>query len=301
MSDRKNSILVTGAHRSGSTWVGKMIALSGKVGYVHEPFNRNSGISSELFKNWFTYICEENEGKYKKRIEDYISFKYPLGRKLRSSKSIRDVARSFRDFSKFSWNRVLRKRPLVKDPISIFSANWLYQTFDMNVIVMIRHPAAFAGSIKKAGWRSGMKNFLRQSLLIEHHLEEFKDEIYRHNNNELDYVDEAILLWNMIHSVILTYRKQYKEDWLFVRHEDISMDPVRYFSDIYEYLGLEFTDSIKNKIEEFSNNDDNAHKLKRNSKANIYSWENRLTAEEIERIRKKTEKYSSEFYSENDW
>lgn len=278
-----------------------MIAQSGMVGYVHEPFNRNSGISGELFRNWFTYISEENEELYKKRIEDYISFKYPLSRKLKSSKSLRDVGRSFRDFSKFSWNRALRKRPLVKDPISIFSANWLYQTFDMDVIVLIRHPAAFAGSIKKAGWRSGMKNFLRQPLLIEHHLEEFKDEIQRHHNNDLDHVDEAILLWNMIHSVILTYRKQHKDDWLFVRHEDISMDPVRYFGDIYHHLGLDFTDSIKNKIEEFSSNSDNAHKLKRDSRANIYSWKNRLTEEEIERVKQKTGKISSEFYSENDW
>ena len=32
-------ILVTGAHRSGTTWVGKMLALAPGVGYVHEPFS----------------------------------------------------------------------------------------------------------------------------------------------------------------------------------------------------------------------------------------------------------------------
>ena len=32
-------ILVTGAHRSGTTWVGKMLALAPGVAYVHEPFN----------------------------------------------------------------------------------------------------------------------------------------------------------------------------------------------------------------------------------------------------------------------
>lgn len=293
--------MVTGTHRSGSTWVGRMLALSGKLGYVHEPFNRNSGISGELFENWFTYICEENEERYQKRIENYISFKYPLMRKLTASRSVRDIGRSFRDFSKFSWNRLLNKRALVKDPISIFSAEWLYENFDMDVIVLIRHPAAFAGSIKKAGWRSGMKNFLRQPLLMEHLLVDFKDEIHKHNNNELDYVDEAILLWNMIHSVILNYQKKYKNEWLFGRHEDISMDPVRYFFEMYKYLDLDFKDSIRNKIEEFSSNSDNAHKLKRDSKANIYSWKNRLTAEEIDRVRRKTEKISSEFYSDDDW
>ena len=32
-------ILVTGSHRSGTTWVGKMLAATGSVGYIHEPFN----------------------------------------------------------------------------------------------------------------------------------------------------------------------------------------------------------------------------------------------------------------------
>ena len=32
-------ILVTGAHRSGTTWVGKMLALAPGIGYVHEPFS----------------------------------------------------------------------------------------------------------------------------------------------------------------------------------------------------------------------------------------------------------------------
>jgi len=297
----KRPILVTGTHRSGSTWVGKMIALSGKIGYIHEPFNRNSGISGELFENWFTYICNENEYKYKQRIEEYISFEYPLIKKLKSSDSIRDVGRSFRDFSKFSLNRLLDKRPLVKDPISILSAEWLYQTFGMDMLVLIRHPAAFAGSIKKAGWRTGMKNFLRQPLLMEYHLAEFYDEIQRHNNKEQDFVEEAILLWNIIHSFILKYQKRYKDSWLFLRHEDISKKPVEYYEKIYSHLGLDFTDKIKNKVHQFSTVSKNNNKLQRDSKANIYSWKNRLTEEEIFRIRKKTFEISSHFYTETDW
>ena len=38
-SRRARPILVTGSHRSGSTWVGKMIASHPRVAYVEEPFN----------------------------------------------------------------------------------------------------------------------------------------------------------------------------------------------------------------------------------------------------------------------
>jgi LPS sulfotransferase NodH len=48
-------ILVTGSHRSGSTWVGTMLATSPSVGYVQEPFslNHRPGIFSAKFDYWF--------------------------------------------------------------------------------------------------------------------------------------------------------------------------------------------------------------------------------------------------------
>ncbi len=56
--------------------------------------------------------------------------------------------------------------PLVKDPIALFSAEWLAATFDMRVLVMIRHPAAFAASIRRRGWRHRFADFLEQPLLM---------------------------------------------------------------------------------------------------------------------------------------
>lgn len=300
-SGKTNPILVTGIHRSGSTWVGKMLDHSKQTGYIHEPFNRNSGISADLMSQWFTYICEENEERYKEPISNYVSFKYPLAAKLRSAKTIRDVARCARDFSKFSWNLIRKKRPLVKDPISIFSAEWLYDTFDMDVVVLIRHPAAFAGSIKKAGWRTGMSNFLNQPLLIRDHLHEFEKELREHAETEKDLIDEAILLWKMVNSVILKYRQKGYERWLFVRHEDLSQDPVRFFKEIYDYLGLSWTEKVKRNILDYSTNGKAFGDLKRDSQANIRSWENRLTPEEIEKIRQATRDISNEFYTDDDW
>lgn len=41
MENIKRPILVNGSHSSGSTWVGRMISLSPKVGYIGEIFNLN--------------------------------------------------------------------------------------------------------------------------------------------------------------------------------------------------------------------------------------------------------------------
>lgn len=300
MNSKYSPILVSGSHRSGSTWLGKMIALSDDVGYIVEPFHRKYGISGNLFTSWFTYICEENEEKYYEALSKYLKFKYPFFLKLKEANNLRDYGRALRDNAIFSWHRVNSRRPLMKDPISIFSAEWLYKTFNMDVIILIRHPAAFVGSIKKVHWRTGMNNFLSQPLLIRDHLNDFKHLMKEYEKSEKDLIEEAILIWNMIHSVILKYQREHK-DWFFVRHEDISKNPLEQFEDIYRYLDLEYTDAIKDQIINFTTNKESSDKIKRDSKENVWSWKKRLNAEEIERIRTGTKEISSHLYSDEDW
>ncbi len=47
---KKKPILITGAHKSGSTWAGKIISTSLKVHYVHDFFNIGPYFYSET--NW---------------------------------------------------------------------------------------------------------------------------------------------------------------------------------------------------------------------------------------------------------
>ena len=54
----KKPILVTGAHRSGTTWVGKMIVASQDVAYISEPLNvwHRRGVLKTPTQYWYTYI-----------------------------------------------------------------------------------------------------------------------------------------------------------------------------------------------------------------------------------------------------
>ena len=73
-------ILVTGAHRSGTTWVGSMLALSPRIGLIHEPFSPITppGISSAPFDRFFRYVTDENEGPYVEPFERLLGFRYGL-------------------------------------------------------------------------------------------------------------------------------------------------------------------------------------------------------------------------------
>lgn len=179
-------ILVTGSHRSGTTWLGKSLAQAPSLSYVHEPFNidRNNLLGLE---EWFKHVTKNNEEEYYDRIEKIIELKYPLFRAIRYSQSFRDFTRAFRDFGVTSIDRLRGNVPLIKDPIAFFSAEWLAKRFDFKVIVMIRHPAAFVGSIKVKGWSFPFSHFLRQPSLLRGPLSKYKDEIYVFSNTKKAY------------------------------------------------------------------------------------------------------------------
>lgn len=301
-------ILVTGAHRSGSTWTGRIIASSRNVRYIHELFNPDAhkpGICAAAFEREFTYLCDENSGEYVQAIDACLRFRYQTADGIRSISSLKTGARFFRDRARFALSRMTGMRPLLKDPHAIFSAEWLARTFNMDVVILVRHPAAFAGSLKKANWFFDFTQFLDQPLLMRDHLRPFEKEIREQATERGDIIGQAILLWNAIHATILKYRQRHPE-WQFVLHEDLSMNPATTFQRLFDKLQLEYTDRINHRILDFSGSHNPVeqhagNELKRNSRANVRNWRKRLTPEETQRIRKSTCDVAEQFFGDEYW
>jgi hypothetical protein len=303
----KRPILVTGSHRSGTSWVGRMISQSGIVGEIWEPLNIHNrpGICASDFTVWYPYINKNNGYLYKKAIQDCLLFKYNYCAELKALRSLKDIARMGKNITEFAMMRAQNRRPLQKDPMALFSVEWLARTFDMQVIVLIRHPAAFAGSLKKLNWQFPFSHFLAQGELIADQLRNYETDIMRYAKKNQPLIAQANLLWNLIYSVVLGLQEKHP-DWLFLRHEDLSHNPVREFKSIYEFLGLDFTPKIIEEIRAYAgkHNPKEQHclrSLRRNSIENIRSWEKRLTPEEIAQTRRATEEIATYFYKEEDW
>jgi hypothetical protein len=191
----------------------------------------------------------------------------------------------------------------MKDPIALFSTEWLARTFDMDVLVLIRHPAAFAGSLKAANWPHPFDHFLRQPLLMDQHLAAYRSRIEEFTREPKDIIDQAILLWNLTHHMIRKYRKAHP-DWMFVRHEDLSTDPVTGFKAIFDRLRVRFTAGIEGAIRVSSQSENpnpGLYDTVRDSKANIFSWRERLTEDEIRRIKQGTGEIAEGLYGAADW
>jgi Sulfotransferase family len=301
-------ILVTGSHRSGTTWVGRVLAFSPTpLGYIWEPFSprHRPGTFPIRFPHYFHYLCAENGATRAGPIADMLAFRYRPAAELRSLRSARDAGRMARDWSLFARSRRRGAAPLMKDPIALFSSEWLADTFDMRVLVMIRHPASFAASIRRRGWRHRFADFLDQPLLMRDFLAPYEGEIREADEREPDLLDEAILLWKVLYGSAARMQER-RGDWLYVRLEDLAHEPVAGFRDLYSQLGLEWTASVEQRMLETSAasnpaDSERVDSIRRNSAAHVTAWKAHLTAAEIERVRRGTEPLASRWYGDGDW
>ncbi len=307
--EREKPILVTGLNRAGTTWVGKMIATSPTVGYIHEPFNLSChpGICNARFKFWFSYVSYENEADIVKAIRRTLDFKINLADGLKATRSLKDLLVLKGTVLSTYRKRRLNLTPLMKDPVAVFSAEWLASRFNMDVIVMIRHPAAYVSSINRLNWPMSFIDLLNQPVLMRELLYPFESEIraFASKPKGEDVIGNAILSWKIMFHVINIYMKRHPE-WSFLRHEDVSADPIGHFADIFRKLRLCFSENVMDRIREYtdssnSNKETGATCIKRDSKSNIWVWKNRLSISQIGRIRNEIGDISDSLYSDEDW
>jgi hypothetical protein len=285
-----------------------MIDLSPEVGYINEPFNPHHppGICACRFPLWFQYVNRDNEHRFRPQLSATLAFRYRLFAQLARTRRPADAELLLRDGLEFTRARLRRARPLMKDPIAVFSSSWLASTFDMATIVLVRHPAGFASSLKRLRWSHPFNHFLAQPALMEERLHGFEDEIRRMAQVEHDIVDQASLLWRMIYSVLLEYRRRHP-DWLFVRQEDLACDPVGGFARILERLGLRYSDRIQQTVRWYSSGsrdlEANAgpYAIRRASEQTIHGWRQHLSPEEQSRLRAQVEDLANEFYADFRW
>jgi len=286
--DRK-PILVTGSHRSGSTWVGQMIATSSRIGYVHEPFNvsHHPGICPMRVPYWFTYVTQENASTYRPALDKTLRFAYSPVAELTAARRPGHLARVVVDGGHFLKYRLLRCRPLLKDPLALFATEWLASEYDMDVVLLVRHPAAFAASVRHQGYTHPFSHFLQQRRLMEDHLAPFEQEIKAMEARSPEVIDEAALLWRLTTFMTLKLQSLHP-DWLFYRYEDLAHDPKSSFREIFGQLNLEFTREICDHIVRATN-------------PNISGWKEDLSPDEIGALRSMVDELSSPLYTDAEW
>jgi hypothetical protein len=298
--------------------------------YIHEPLTPNS-ITRGLFDTeiWYKYYDPNKEyQKVESTLNDLFIGQYPLRAVLHFKNSLPNtdyrnlngINNDKFDFKYLKWriNAYLDSKrlklsklnhdqiiPLIKDPICLTAVEWIHKRWKSKNVFLIRHPAAFVSSLLRLNWRFNFENFIKQPELINRFLKPYESDI---NSPPEDFISEASLIWLCTTKIIIDYQEIYP-NWIYIRHEDLSYNPIKEFKLLFKKLELPYTSKVKRLIKATSHHTNpsevsdksKVHQLQRNSKENIKNWKKRLTNKEIKRIRDMTEHISNKFYSDKDW
>jgi hypothetical protein len=285
-----------------------MLCLSGEAGYIDEPFNpsRWPGWMPTRPPYWYLYVSEEIARVYRAVMEQVLRFRYPTRRHITVSRNPRHVGRVLLDSSRSLMYRMRGVSPLLKDPMALFSSEWFAQTFDMNVVVMIRHPAGFASSVKRLNWQFKFKGWLAQDPLLRDWLHPFEEQMRYHSSHDTDIIDQAILMWNTMYHVVHQFRQR-NPGWSFLRHEDVAESPIVRFRDLYGDLGLRWDERVARRVASYSSQRNPREvpswlhaSVRRNSREATLTWRHRLSDDEIKRVTYGVADVAGHFYTEEE-
>lgn len=285
-------ILVTGMHRSGTTWVGKTLAQAPRTYYIHEPFNletRPLWFETPM-PHMYQYVDSKSDSHFGEEMARILNLQ-PRHLLTRNEVGMPNHLRLLKRSCLMSSARLRRMRPIVKDPIAFFSAPWLDETFSMDVVVCVRHPAACVSSLARLGWYFDVNCWLDQPHLLSQIGARYADEIARFaaSRHRYDLIAAGTLVWKVIYGTLISLIPEHPS-WIIVRQEDLAESPREEFRQLFASLGLEYyTERVAASIVAYeniepTNADMGPSIVLRNSRSTIDEWKGVLSQARVEEI-----------------
>lgn len=209
MTTKTLSLVVTGMHRSGTTWIGKVVDKLPEVTMLDEPFNAGTGLRGVRcfyldpsrpddvgFLNDALDRLENGTARFRRIME----LRRGLARFALVALRGTGLERSYKSFLRSPITKFG-----VKDPFLVMFTRF-FAMRDVPVIVTVRHPAAILQSLKRMGWEIPLANF-KGSIPDEEYARLLKDE------------HRAICkCWQIIYEPVLQHLRAHRERPRFPGH-----------------------------------------------------------------------------------
>jgi hypothetical protein len=243
-------IFVTGAPRSGTTFVGKVLSLPLCVNYIHEPFNPYCGMRGidnlYLYESASTSLSSKHGDVIDRIFKHQFIFKTGY---FKHDPYWRTIVKRIIG-SRSSWLlRFVKLNPfhrimVIKDPIGCLLTEYLVEHYDVKPVILLRHPAAVVASTLRLGWEMTLDPIREQQQLVQDYFLDDLDFLYAPRK---DPVEETAAVWRALNKVLLKQASRHP-DWVVMRHDDLSEHPVEHFRTLYERLALPWTPRIERKV-----------------------------------------------------
>lgn len=200
--DHRDSVLLAGSGRSGTTWVSEIINHQRDYRYVFEPFHPGKvGLVRDF--GWKQYL----------RPDDLREEFLEPARRIVSGR-VRSL------WTDRFHRRFVARRRLIKDVRANLLLGWMRANFPgMPILLLFRHPCAVAFSKMKLGWPSRIEEVLGQPELVEDFLEPFVD---RGRAAKTDF-EQHVFVWCVENYVPLKQLRRGEAHLLF--YENLLREP----------------------------------------------------------------------------
>jgi hypothetical protein len=244
-------IYVTGAPRSGTSFVGRMLSWPLEVDLIFEPTDPLVGMPG--IDRRYLYLRPE--------IDDREQYARLLARIFTYGFTYRTPGPAPGD----RWFTGIRKRVIgprgafhlclarlnpfhacavIKDPDGCLLTEYLHARHRVRPVICVRHPTAFVASYLHHRFPWDLAELSGQPALLDDY---FGGDASMFDVDPEDRVAGAAVLWWALNRVLL-YQCSRHADWILVVHEQLCQAPVETFRSLYDRLDLPWSRRIERAI-----------------------------------------------------
>jgi hypothetical protein len=296
------ALLITGLHRSGTTWVGKLIEASGQFPVVHEPFNPHHGLRG--LTDWYSQYHKNAASAKEKGENDFID---------QSIDSLLDgSARWTRDHISKFWGRRLARRLFgsgvernyrvvfrhnpnpslcLKDPFALFLSERIIERRNAKIVGLIRHPAALYRSMNRMSWSPNVRSLLGNPELVA--LLELESGVRFASGLLGDRVDALTSFWVAGALYLRHVQRKYPDNVLLLTHESLSSGEPECLEQLAGFSGIEDPKAFDSMYREYNESISGSvvapkpgviHEFRRDGKSLANAWKRDLDLDISRRI-----------------
>lgn len=212
--DPSQAIILAGSGRSGTTWLGNIMAANPNIRIIFEPFDRRR---------------VPDAASVPLRPYARVGDKHPAWELF-----VRQVlcGRIHNEWVDQQGKRWWATRCLVKTIRATLLLGWIDHLFHPRIVFMTRHPCAVVLSRVKLKWESHLDVLLAQPQLLTDHLEPFVDLIHGAQTE----VQKQAVLWCVENLVPLHQLREH--NWVFCTYEQLYRQPQAESERILQAVGI---------------------------------------------------------------